>query len=193
MRSYLIFVVVLVMASCSNSSEKSNERSANEPGVGIADIKSTLSSYLLPDQDSLTDENTFVFYKEQRWDTSFVLTLRRDTNMIVGVYHEVSPYNMEAGYLTDVGFFDGFTFTVDSTAWDKVINESRNLLDSINHVPYTGCVDCGRYILSYDGKFTVDGKSRSSLKAYEKFLRETLIYPVYRKRKAMKEGAVPKE
>jgi hypothetical protein len=125
MRSYLIFVVVLVMASCSNSSEKSDERSANEPGVGIADIKSTLSSYLLPDQDSLTDENTFVFYKEQRWDTSFVLTLRRDTNMIVGVYHEVSPYNMEAGYLTDVGFFDGFTFTIDSATWDKVLKNQR--------------------------------------------------------------------
>lgn len=181
------------MASCYSKSRESEEQSSKEPGVDIADIKATLGQYLLPDQDSITDENTFVFYKEQRWDTSFVLTLRRDSSMIVGVYHEVSPDNMEAGYLTDAGFFEGFTFTVDSDTWGKIIGESRNLLDSINHVPFTGCTDCGQYILSHDGKFTINGKNRASFKAYENFLRKTLIYPIYGKRKAMKAGAVPKE
>jgi hypothetical protein len=190
MKRYLLFAIV-VMTSCYSSSKKDDSQQKDN----LSDIRSILSNYSLPYRDSITDENTFVFYKEQRWDTSFVLTLRKDTSLIIGVYHEVSPDNMEAGYLTEVGFFDGFTFAIDSVTWDKVIRESRSLLDSINHVPYTGCVDCGQYILSHDGKFTLNSgkKHNVAFKDYEKFLRQTLVYPVFKKKKALKEGAVPKE
>lgn len=190
MRSHLIFLIAL-MVSCDSGSRKPDDSPNEEGAIDVADVKSALSHYLLPGLDSITDENTLVFYKEQRWDTSFVLTLRRDTSKIVGIYHEVSPENMEADYLADVGFFEGFTFTIDMATWEKVIHESKLLLDSINHVPYTGCLDCGEYMLSYGGKFSIPARDRSSFEAYDKFLRRTVVYPIYRKRRAMKEGKVP--
>lgn len=187
----MIFLIAL-MVSCDSGSRKPDDTPNVEGAIDVADVKSALSHYLLPRLDSITDANTLVFYKEQRWDTSFVLTLRRDTtSKIVGIYHEVSPENMEADYLADVGFFEGFTFTIDLAMWDKVIHESKLLLDSINHVPYIGCLDCGEYMLSYGGKFSIPGRDRASFEEYAKFLRQTVVYPVYRKRRAMKEGAVP--
>lgn len=185
MKRYLVFIFV-AMTSCYNSSINDDSQQKDQ----IEDIRFILNNYSLPHRDSITDENSFIFFKEHRWDTSFVLMLHKDTSQVIGIYQEMTPRNTEIAYSTGVLFFDGCRFAIDFAAWEKVISESWSLLDTINYAPDTNCLDCATYILSHGSKSTISSgkKSRRSFEDYSSFLRRTLVYPALKKKKEFDEG-----
>ena len=184
MRYLLIIIVVTVGCTRQNQPE---ERKKAERTAYDVHFQKVLDAFWPLDHrlDSLTDSNSMVFYKEHRWDTSFLLIIRKDTASIKVSYHEISPENSEAYLKTDVAFYEGFTFDADIKLWNRIIDESRFLMDTVYHKWDLGCCDRRSYLISHASKYTVNNslKNEDALEQYAQFLRRMLIYPIYRKKK----------
>jgi len=182
------FLIVVLLGACETSVKKSITTSKT-----LAKARKFLEGYSFPVLDSITNENLFIYYNEQRGDTSFVLVLSRDSSFVRGIYHEVSPYNREFAHLSDVEFFTGFRFSVDVSVWDSVIMKTEKVLSIVNHEPDTNCLDCGTSIVSYGGRFTYPRPDNSAFKLYEQFLRRLVVYPIYAKKRLVEDGAIMTE
>jgi hypothetical protein len=107
---------------------------------------------------------------------TYVLVIRKDSNSITALYQGYS-------YSETTAYYEGAAFGVDEMTWEKIIAGAQNLLNSCNRKPYTDCVDCSIYALSYNSKLTRMSKSkRIEFEKYERFS-WSLIYPVLEKRK----------
>jgi hypothetical protein len=212
MRYYLLLVGA-VMIVCCRPEEKTERKKERERTAFDVDFQKTVDQFCLLDHRfdtlSLADANTLFFIKSGRWDTSFVLILRRDTLdkgavSIKGVYQEITPYNTEAGYKTDLAFYTGFSFedyqphngkVVNDSLWNAIINETQSLLKDTVYHKWTLDVDGFRYVLSHDSKFTVNKPSKNgyALEKYAQYLRKVLVYPAYRKKKTFDNSPNPNE
>ena len=210
---YYLLVVAAVIIVCCRPEEKAQEKGEREKTAFDVDFQKTVDQFCLLDHRldtlSLADSNTLFFTKSGRWDTSFVLILRRDnlgkdTISIKGVYQEITPYNTEAAYKTDINFNTGFSFEdyqpfngkiINDSLWNAIINEAQSILKDTVYHKWTLDVDGYRYVLSHDSKFTVNkpSKNADALERYAQYLRKVLVYPAYRKKKAFENSPNPNE
>jgi hypothetical protein len=182
----LIFIVVALLVGCkketTDASTKQGDVSANQED--LVDIRTRVNNYLMPFKDSITDKESLIFLKEKRFDTTFVLILRKDGKEASVFYYELSPRNAELGLSTGVLFFDGFRCSIDSATWRKLTDQSTEILDTVNYTSDNGCLDCLTYVLSYGGRSTISGglKTRNTLAGFDSLLKETIIYPSLKKK-----------
>lgn len=198
MRHYLLLVAAVMFVCCRPERRKTPEKT-----VFDVDFQETVDQFCLLDHPfdtlGLADANTLFFMKAARWDTSFVLILRRDSLgknriSIKGVYQEITPYNTAAAYKTGIDFITGFTFEdyqrdngkiINDFLWDAIINEAQSLLKDTLYHKWTLDNDAYQYLLSHDSRFTVNKplKNGDALERYAQYLRRLLVYPAYRKKK----------
>lgn len=133
-------------------------------------------------------DDGFYFAKSRPFDTCFVLIMRKQPDGIRGFYYETLPdyHNGLYDYMSrseELLYFDGFSFKVDSLAWDKIVTGSEELLANPNHEREVDCLDCGEYVLAYDSKKTRSNfDAMKSFESYEKDLKKILLYDIFKKK-----------
>lgn len=173
---YKYFFLGIVMMCCETKREvdvKGNDE--------IARVDSILQKYS-PLKEFVgndgTNQNTFLFEREAGWDTTYVLAIKKDGSSIIALYQGYSPH-----YSETTAYYEGAAFAIDSMTWTKIIAGAESLLDTLNQKPYTDCVDCSMYGLSYNSKSTRMSKgNRLEFEKYERFLWSVINPVLVRKR-----------
>jgi hypothetical protein len=104
------------------------------------------------------DSNTLVFYGSRPFDTSFLIHLRNGERGITGVYYEVIPtYHTEINNFATpknkLLFFEGYSFVLESSKWQKIKTRADDLLKSNSAFNVNeACRDCAVFGLCYGTK-----------------------------------------
>lgn len=179
---YIYLFLGIVMMCCVTKARVEDNRNPE-----IARVDSILDNFSPVKQligNRGTDQNSLLFKREAGWDTTYVLVIRKDSSSITAIYQGFSPH-----YSETTAFYEGFAFELNPSTWERVITEADKLLDTLNHKPYTDCVDCSTYTLSHNSKLTRMNKSnRAEFEKYERFLWQTLIYPVLKRKRELSEA-----
>jgi len=171
-----IFIISVFIFSCENK-EKSMPESR-------FDLHAMLKNYCvgghLKGMDAF-DENAILFGKEHRWDTSFVVMIRKDGANFSGVYYETNPENELLSVAeSNLYFYNGFSFKFDSVSWNQILNETKAMISQPNHDIDMSCVDCESYVLVHNKQYTLKASQTSGqFKKFSKLLKTTLIKPIY--------------
>ena len=155
-------------------------------------IATIVKKYDLPyDERLVVDSNGLVFYYSGRFDTTFLVHLRKNGPEIKGVLYEVLPafHRDDVDYADkkkQLLFFEGYSFRLDSLEWREIVNQARgNLLTHENRlIKNEGCADCPFYFLAHDFKvIKSDVENRSLFGSYSRYLKDFLLRQFEMKRR----------
>ena len=174
---YFVMLTLLISVSC----HQKKEEVANEELLksDTNRIQSIVNFYGLP---SGKIGKNFTFFRDQHFDSSFLLTMHEYPDGVTGIYHEVYPRNKERA--EGVEYFEGFRFLVDSATWKKIRMNSTVLLDTLYDGSDFRCLDCAEYLLGVDGRYTFRGKNNeAAFHKFEIFLKNEAINTIRKKKK----------
>jgi hypothetical protein len=176
----LFYIASLFLFSCEQSEHINESR---------FDLNSLLNNYCLGahlDDFNAIDQNAILFAKEHRWDTSFVIMLRKESdNNYMGVYYETSPENeLLSDVESSLYFYEGVSFKFDSILWNKILKETRIIIKNPNHEIDMSCVDCESFVLVHDKEYTLKNSATSKqYMALNSLIKLTLINPIHKIRR----------
>lgn len=147
-------------------------------------INSQLKKFALPYPENFkSDSNTLIFYGSRPLDTSFLIQINKGLQEINGVYYEIIPANHND--LSDFAdpekkllFFEGYSFTLDSSKWEKLEGDAEKLLmDNSTFNVNSGCMDCEVYGLYYGAKSNIGNgiKYRPFYKSFKGMFLDSFI------------------
>ena len=133
-------------------------------------------------QNFKSDNNSLAFYHTATFDTSFLIHLKRETTGINGVYYEVLPsyhnnVNDFASGENQLLFFEGYSFTLDSTQWAMIKEKAEKMLSrDTSFKSNEGVRDGAEYVLSYNFKSSKSyNANNSEHESFYKFLKEQFL------------------
>ncbi|MBO9730870.1 MAG: hypothetical protein J7623_19680 [Chitinophaga sp.] len=144
-----------------------------------------------------SDSNRLTFYYEKSFDTSLLLSFRKEKDKVSAVVYQVNQFYFPG--LTDSHkglerplFFEGFSFNIDTTNWQNILKDAEAVLNypSIPGKDYS-VFDGPRYILAFNSqiKFNDNLTDDSLLSGYLSSLKHRFLYnkmaekPVWEKSK----------
>ena len=176
MQRFLYFLFSLVVL-CACGKKDVNPPVPKRTAENIA-VRRILNNFFPLDSMETIDENNLLFNSEARWDTSFILLLKKDTSLVKGVYYEILPSGDQSLFFTS-----GFSFDADTALWARVIDQSRTLLDTIGmSKEYGGLMDMG-YLMAHNHILVREGqKDMRDFESFKAFLKKEVINPFKAKR-----------
>jgi hypothetical protein len=139
------------------------------------------------------DSNTLIYCYSKPLDTSFLIHIVKKSDQINVVYYEILPdyhrsINDFADTKSELLFFEGYSFKIDSVIWDQIKIAAQKLTTIKPTASKAGgCADCGFCSIYYDYNFKLsDRASRPQYDSFTKFLRDSLLYQVINKRKPIR-------
>ena len=141
--------------------------------------KLIMQTFELPYSENMNFDNiSLVFYCSRAYDTSSLIEIKQQKNLIRGVYYEILPeYHRFVTDYADTSskliFFEGYSFVVDTTAWKSVTTLAKAVLqekEGLNkNLKYT---DGATYALYYDGQSRHgNSNNEASFVKFDKFLK----------------------
>lgn len=182
MRRFLYFLFSLVVL-CACGKKEVNQPVPKKTAENIA-VHRILDNLFPLDSMETIDENNLLFNSEARWDTSFILLLKKDTSLVKGVYYEILPGDdLSFTNGTTLFFTSGFSFNADTALWTQVIAHSRTLLDTTGmSKEYGGWMDTG-YLMAHNHILVREGqKGMRDFESFKTFLKKEVINPFKAKR-----------
>lgn len=136
------------------------------------------------------DSNSLIFYRTATFDTSFLIHLKRGRNGINGVYYELLPsyHNNVNDFATEENqllFFEGYSFTLDSTKWLIIKRMAEKMLSSdTSFKSNEGIRDGKEYVLSYNFKSSKSHiDNNSEYESFYEFLKGSFLENFIQRRK----------
>jgi hypothetical protein len=145
---------------------------------------------LIYPNDLKFDSNALLFYCSRTYDTSSLVYIQKENSVIQGVFYMMLPNYHR--YITDYAdkksnllFFEGYSFTVDSTIWQSLRKQADSIFqykDNKNiKLKYT---DGATYALYYNLQ-SRHGNSydETVYEGFDKYLKEVLLNKFMQERK----------
>jgi hypothetical protein len=145
--------------------------------------KLMIQTFALPYFENMKfDSGSLVFYCSRALDTSSLIEVKKQKNMIRGVYYEILPEYHR--FVTDyadtsskVIFFEGYSFTIDTATWTSVTDQAKVILQEREGLgkneKYT---DGATYALYYAGQSRHgNSNNEAPFEKFDKFLKSRFL------------------
>lgn len=108
------------------------------------------------------DSNQLTFCYEKKFDTSLLISFRKDGDRIRAIVYQVVQFYYQNGgkrdeNRKDLQFFEGFSFSVDTADWQSTVKDAAAILNS---GPFpdkeSGIFDGPTYLLAFNAKIRVN-------------------------------------
>ena len=191
LKKLLIFVPILFFFNCRN---KHLEREMHEPAITTDTSEFALNpiqeKFSLPYPENLQlDSNSLMFYIDSYFDTSLLIHFYKTKESIKVVCYETLPtYHKDlydyADKETHLLFFEGYSFTIDSSKWKAVkTNAMKVFADTNIQFKFRGCADCPIGLISHDSKIRrTNGANYVLYDNYARWLKDSLLKQFIEKR-----------
>ena len=139
--------------------------------------------------DLMLDSNSLIFYGNRTFDTSFLLQLKKDKDLMRGTYYEALPeYHLN---LNDVKtaehqilFFEGYSFILDLKNWPIIEDKLKGIPPTdTSRMNNPSVLDGFKYGLCYN--FTIRRSNPVNCDKYEtfyRFIKDTLLRDIIQQR-----------
>lgn len=153
-----MIIVPFLFAKCGNRGNPPLvEASAMPASDSIS--KLVMQKFALPFFENMKfDSSSLVFYCSRAYDTSSLIEIKQQKNLIRGVYYEILPeYHRSMTDYADTSskliFFEGYSFIIDPATWKSVTDQAKSILQEREggnkNLKYT---DGATYALYYNGQ-----------------------------------------
>jgi hypothetical protein len=133
-----------------------------------------LQTFALPYSEQMEfDSGSLVFYCSRSYDTSSLIEIKKQNNLIRGVYYEILPeyhrFNTDyADSNSKLIFFEGYSFIIDSVTWKSITEQAKTIIQEKESQPKnTKYTDGATYAIYFDGE-SVHGNGNNEV-PFEKF------------------------
>lgn len=151
----LLVCIHLLWLGCSDKSTTPDDKK----GLSKIEIdslsKAVFQKFSISGDEYKNDSNCLSFYCCRSYDTTTLIQIKKYEKTISGVYYQILPTYHR--FITDYAdgntkllFFEGFSFTIDSTEWQSIVNQAKLVLQekiNLNAPKYT---DATTYALLYN-------------------------------------------
>lgn len=186
-----IFALSMLIATCGEQKEHSDEKSIVATQARDSVLETIIKKFSLPYcADSIVDERSLIFFCSRPFDTSSLIVLKKTHEMVNGVFYEILPtyhkyVNDFADSKANLLFFEGYSFIVDSLAWDLVKEQAQSILmgkDGLNKGQQY--VDGKSFALYYNFQNCKGNSSDEAVfERFDKFLKQSFLGKIIQARK----------
>ena len=176
MQVHPILLLVSIHLLCLGCSDKGTTSDDNK-GLSKVEIdslsKAVLQRFLINGDEYKNDSNCLSFYCCRNYDTTTLIQIKKHEQTLSGVYYQILPTYHR--FITDYAdgntkllFFEGFSFTIDSTQWQSIVYQAKLVLQekiNMNGPKYT---DATTYGLLYNHQIQ-HGRSGAGDVIFDKF------------------------
>lgn len=130
----LFFLAVFLLMKCGNRENQPGIKTRAEMPDGDSASKLVVQTFALSYSEHLHfDSGSLVFYCSRTYDTSSLIEIKKQKNLIRGVYYETLPeYHRFVTDYADTSsrliFFEGYSFIIDSAIWKSVTDQAKIVL-----------------------------------------------------------------
>ncbi|MBN9382078.1 MAG: hypothetical protein J0H74_15020 [Chitinophagaceae bacterium] len=175
----LVIVASFLFGRCNNRENRPTIETRAAMSANDSVSKIIMQTFTLPYFENMKfDSGSLVFYCSRAYDTSSLIEIKEQKNLIRGVYYEILPeYHRFVTDYADTSskliFFNGYSFTVDPGTWKSVTDQAKVVLEEkegLNkNLKYT---DGATYALYYDGQSRHgNSNDEASFVKFDRFLK----------------------
>lgn len=186
MQAFKYFVILMIMcvflAKCENRDNAQVEKASSEMSDIDSFSKQVLQTFALPYNERMKfDSSSLVFYCLKSYDTSSLIEIKKQKDVIRVAYYEILPnyHRFETDYAdknSKLIFFEGYSFTIDSIIWKSIIEQAKIVFDSKEHHDGKKYTDGAVYALYYNSESKHgDSNNEEPFERFNYFLRLQFI------------------
>ena len=175
----LVLLASCLFTKCGNREDQPIVKTGTAMSANDSLSKLIMQTFELPYFENMNfDSGSLVFYCSRAYDTSSLIEIKQQKNLIRGVYYEILPeYHRFVTDYADTSskliFFEGYSFTVDTATWKSVTDLAKAVLqekEGLNkNLKYT---DGATYALYYDGQSRHgNSNDEASFVKFDRFLK----------------------
>lgn len=179
----MVLLTPLCFAKCSNRTQQPNVKIRTNISADDSISNLIIQTFELPYLANMHfDSTSLVFYCSRAYDTTSLIQISRQENLIRGVYYEILPQYHR--FVTDYSeasskliFFEGYSFSIDSATWNSIVDQAKVIFEEkegLNkNLKYT---DGATYALYYDGKSKKgNSNDEAPFVKFDKFLKAKFL------------------
>lgn len=188
-----IFIVSWLLGSCDSKHDEKKSENLQSENSHMEIFDFPIKKFSLPYDISLKgDSNSLIYLKQVPFDTSYLLHIVKQDSQIRGICYVVLPtqhrdledfHDQEHQLL----FFDGLSFRMNNKQWEAIKKQTSQLISSLPDTTKNSspCFDCSTFSIMFNKNKRVasNSKQRLSFKEYDVFIRDSLLYYFFTKRK----------
>jgi hypothetical protein len=191
MRKIIVFyLLIFLFSSCKDDFKKVESPSIEQTNNNV--IEFPLERFnLLYKSLVASKSNNLVYLKQVPFDTSYLIHIIDEGFRVLGVCYLVLPddhrdFEDFSDEKTQLLFFSGLSFKLDIQQWETIKKKTRFLIssfsDTTNNSP---CFDCPSYSVFFgsEKRNSRNNEQRAIFEKYDSFVRDSLLQPLYIKRK----------
>lgn len=187
MRIYKFSALVLLTSSlftkCGNREDQPIAKTGTIISTKDSISKLMMQTFELPYFENMNfDSGSLVFYCSRAYDTSSLIEIKEEKNLIRGVYYEILPeYHRFVTDYADTSskliFFEGYSFAIDTATWKSVTDQAKAVLQEKEgwnkNLKYT---DGATYALYYGGQSRHgNSNDEASFVKFDQFLKRRFL------------------
>lgn len=169
------------MISCQRQEHHAKQNNADSTSHLL---KPLVERFSLANNGILADSNQLIFYYEKRFDTSLLISLKKDADGIKAIVYQVAPpYYRNGGSLKEnhtlPQFFEGFSFSIDTASWKSTVSGATEILNTKSFQDEkNSAFDGATYLLAFNSKIRVNRNriDDSLLLGYLSLLKSRFLY-----------------
>jgi len=190
MRILILLISLFLIFSCQpHKAVKLHHDKPTATDSGLALITSLADKFLIGKELNLEDSNQLFFYYTHPFDTSLLIRFNKSGDKIDAVIYQINQfYNHRGGLLdkdtTDIQFFEGFRFIVDTADWQSFKAAASTILNKESLPDTQRPFDSPTYILAFNSqlKLNICKTDDDLLSAYLMMLKNKVLYKCMQKK-----------
>ena len=193
MQAHLVLLLVCIHLLCLGCSDKSTT-SDDKKELSKVEIdslsKAILQKFSISGDEYKNDSNCLSFYCCRNYDTTTLIQIKKHEQTLSGVYYQILPIYHR--FITDYAdrnkrllFFEGFSFTIDSTEWQSIVNQAKLVLQEKVNMDVPKVTDATTYGLLYNYQIQQGGSGAGNVifDKFDRFLNDSFLDKFKRVRK----------
>ena len=169
----LLVCIHLLWLGCSDKSITPDDKKELSKVEIDSLSKAVLQKFSISGDEYKNDSNCLSFYCCRSYDTTTLIQIKKHEQTLSGVYYQILPTYHR--FITDYAdrntkllFFEGFSFTIDSTEWQSMVNQAKLVLQEKINMNVPKVTDGNTYGLLYNHQIQ-QGRSGAGDVIFDKF------------------------
>jgi len=166
----------------------SDKRTASDDNKKLSRVeidslsKVVFQKFSISGDEYKNDSNCLTFYCCRNYDTTTLIQIKKHEQTLSGVFYQILPTYHR--FITDYAdrntrllFFEGYSFTIDSTEWQSIINQAKLVLQEEINMNVLRVTDGNTYGLLYNGQIQRGrtGAGDVIFDRFDRFLKDSFL------------------
>lgn len=184
MKVHLVIIVVCIPMlglGCSDKSTTPDDKKASSK-VEIDSLSKVMLQIFSVNggDDYKFDSTCLCFYGSAAYDTTTLVELKKHEQTVTGVYYQMLPgyHRFISDYAdenTKLLFFEGYSFTIDTTAWHSIVSQAKLVLQEKINKNAPKVTDGVTYGLLYNNQIQQGRTGTVILENFDRFLKDSIL------------------